>query len=104
MTSSNTSVNRFICTSKRCLRVFRSLRLKRVKGDPIAGDVRNDPQLTIRRETFYLSSASLDKRRPSDSSSVNTIITLLDDCYAVENLYNEQLEQHNRSILIEALV
>ncbi|KAK9505842.1 hypothetical protein O3M35_009815 [Rhynocoris fuscipes] len=57
----------------------------------------------MRRETFFFSSTSLDKRRPSDSSSVDTIITLLDDLCTAENLYNETLE-HNRGVLIEGLV
>ncbi|XP_014291488.1 uncharacterized protein [Halyomorpha halys] len=94
MAPSSTPVSRFIGTSKRCLRVFRSLRSKKPKP---AGE---DSPRILRRESFYLSTVSLEKRRPSEQS-IDTIITLLDENCSLDNRVNEKIEQMT---LIEGLV
>ncbi|XP_014291487.1 uncharacterized protein [Halyomorpha halys] len=75
-------------------RVFRSLRSKKPKP---AGE---DSPRILRRESFYLSTVSLEKRRPSEQS-IDTIITLLDENCSLDNRVNEKIEQMT---LIEGLV
>lgn len=73
--------------------VFRSLRSKKNKSP-------GEESPSLRRESFYLSTVSLEKRRPSEQS-IDTIITLLDETYALDNRVNEKIEQMT---LIEGLV